>query len=104
MDVILGEEYLKRLNVLLKALRIAGARNRNHVFSLCEYPGEGELGRCDPFLLRDLPHCVCDCKVVLELLALKTGIASAPIIWSELINTSETRTEKSSPQRTIGDK
>ena len=73
------------MHVLVKPFHAAGAGNRNDVFPLREHPGKGELGRRCPLLTCDLGDCVRDCEVVLKLLSLETGIASAPVIRSEFV-------------------
>ena len=82
---------------------MAGTGNRNDVLPLPEYPSERELGRRYSLIAGDQSDCVCDGKVPLELLSQETGIGSAPIIWSEFLDASKTRTEEAAPKGTVGD-
>ena len=101
-EFIRRQDHVNRAMVLLQTLYAAGTGDWYDILALREDPGESELRRRYALFAGDLPDCVSNGQVALELFALESRIVSAPIVGRQFFDLSKTRSEETAAQRAIG--
>src|SRR5579871_984869 len=100
--ILWREVNLQSPDILLQIGHPFRARNGDNIVPLRQHPGQRQLRRLAAFLQSNLFDPGDEFQILLEVLALETGIVAAEIVLRQILELLELPGEKSSPQWTIG--
>src|SRR5439155_8135522 len=85
-------------DVLLEVLASLRARDRHEVLPLRQHPRQRQLARRTAPLPRDLFHPLHEVQVLLEVLALETGIVAAVLVGRQVCELLKAARQEAPPQ------
>ena len=78
-----------------------GARNRDQVVALCQYPSQGQLPGGDAFFGGQRLYLLHQSQVFAEVLTLKTRVGASEVVCGKVIRAFQGTGQKASPQRAV---
>ena len=89
LQVSSGQSERKRCQISGQIGDATGARNRDDVLSLCQYPGQCQLRSRTAILFRQLFHLRDQVQIFREILTLKTRAVAAIVVCIKLFRAAD---------------
>ena len=103
-NVARAQNHVESADILVEIPSLLGARNGNDVVALGEHPGERELRGGAALRGSHLLYVLNERQIASEILVLKQWRLPTEIAGFEIFNVTESASEKTASERTIGNK
>src|SRR3954464_13335501 len=102
-QLVRAQSYVERFDILVEIGPPLGARDRNDIVALRQYPGQSELRGADALRLGHRLDLVDEGDVPVEILAGEARVEAAEIVFRKVARALDLPGEEAASERAVGD-